>query len=94
MTPEVLSWVEEQAAKAKADGQYLVGMMHHSALEHFKNQGVPGGGNLVVENYREISAKFADWGIKTIFTGHVHASDISEAVTDKGSKIYDIETGR
>jgi len=93
ITPAVLSWVEEQAAKAKADGQYLVGLMHHSALEHFKNQGVPGGGNLVVENYREISAKFADWGIKTIFTGHVHASDISEAVTDKGGKIYDIETG-
>lgn len=92
ITPAVLNWVEKQAAKAKADGKKLIGMMHHSLLEHFRNEGVPGGGNFIVENYRDIASKFADWGIKTVFTGHIHSNDISSAVSAKGSKIYDIET--
>jgi len=92
ITPAVLNWVEKQATRAKADGKKLIGMMHHSLLEHFRNEGVPGGGNFIVENYRDIASKFADWGIKTVFTGHIHSNDISSAVSAKGSKIYDIET--
>jgi 3',5'-cyclic AMP phosphodiesterase CpdA len=92
VTQDTLDWVERQAVKATADGKKLVGMMHHSLLEHFKNQGVPGGGNLLIKDYKAIATKFADLGIQYVFTGHVHANDISSAVTAAGNKIYDIET--
>ena len=32
---ELVSWVKEQCAKAKADGKKIFAMMHHNLLEHF-----------------------------------------------------------
>lgn len=87
----LLSWIEEQVATAKEDGKQLIGMVHHSVLEHFEIQSV-GMNLLCLDNYREIAAKFADWGIKYCFTGHEHANDISSAVTKSGNVIYDVET--
>jgi len=86
-----LAWVKVQADKAKADGKKLVGMMHHSLLEHFKNE-IVAAGNLLIKDYRNVASSFADWGIKYVFTGHMHATDITSAVSDQGNQIYDIET--
>ncbi len=84
-----LSWVEAQTALAKADGVKLIGMMHHSILAHFGIQGLVGD---TVKDYRSISNQFADWGIQTVFTGHKHANDITQAVSAAGNRIVDIET--
>ena len=84
-----LGWIENQVAAAKADGIKLIGMMHHSLLEHFGIQGLVGD---TVKDYRNLSVRFAEWGIKVVFTGHKHANDISSAVTANGNRIYDIET--
>lgn len=88
---EVMLWVAQQAQLAARDGKKLIGMMHHSLLEHFQNQPIAGN-NLLVKNYRSIASTFADYGIKFVFTGHVHANDISTAVSAAGNRIYDIET--
>lgn len=92
VTPELLAWIEVQVNQAKQDGKKLVGMVHHSVLEHFGIQGLAGN-MLCLENYRENATKFADWGIKVFFTGHGHTNDISMAVSANGNRIYDIETG-
>ncbi len=91
MSPELLAWIEAQVKQAKLDGKKLIGMVHHSVLEHFGIQSVAGN-LLCLDNYRDNAAKFADWGIKYFFTGHEHANDISMAVSEKGKKIFDIET--
>lgn len=91
VSPELLAWIEAQVVQAKHDGKKLIGMVHHNVLEHFGIESVAGN-MLNLENYRENATKFADWGIKYFFTGHEHANDISMAVSEKGNKIYDIET--
>lgn len=91
ITPGLMSWIETQVNKAKEDGKELVGMIHYSILEHFKNQNLAVK-YIMVEDYRDISTKLADWGVKIVFTGHVHGNDISGAKSEKGNTIYDVET--
>ncbi|HRT81633.1 MAG TPA: metallophosphoesterase [Oscillospiraceae bacterium] len=92
MTPELLAWIEDQVLAAKADGKKIIGMVHHNVLPHFGIQDIMGSA-MNIENARENASKFADWGIKYFITGHEHANDISMAVSAKGNRIYDIETG-
>lgn len=91
VNPARMAWIKTQADRAKADGKRLLCIFHHSLLEHFKNE-IVAAGNLLVKDYRSVASSFADWGIQYVFTGHMHATDITSAVSDKGNKIYDIET--
>lgn len=91
ITPDLLAWIEAQVNQAKKDGKELVGMVHYSILEHFKNQNLAVK-YIMVDHYRAIATKLADWGIKVVFTGHVHGNDISGATTATGNTIYDVET--
>lgn len=81
-----LKWIEEQVKAAKNDGKTLIAMMHHSVMLHFSVQDI-------IENYAELTETFADWGLKYIFTGHMHGNDIAQAVSKNGSKLYDVMTG-
>jgi len=91
LTDDLFAWVEEQALAARRDGKKLIGMVHYSVLEHFGIQGLLAD-MLCADRYRELSTALADWGVKYVFTGHVHANDISTAVTQKGSRIFDVQT--
>ena len=82
----VLGWIKEQAEAAKADGKKLIGMMHHSILPHFEVQPM-------IKKYSSLASTLADLGIKLMFTGHIHANDISSAQSKSGNVIYDIQTG-
>ncbi len=88
---DLRSWIESQAFLAKAEGKKLVGMIHYSILEHFKNQNLAVK-YIMVDNYRDVASMLADLGVKVVFTGHVHGNDISGATSDKGNTIYDVET--
>lgn len=91
LSAQRLAWVKTQADRARADGKRLVCIFHHSLLEHFKNE-IVAAGNLLIKDYRNVASSFADWGIQYVFTGHMHATDITSAVSGNGNKIYDIET--
>ncbi|HZJ77720.1 MAG TPA: metallophosphoesterase [Clostridia bacterium] len=82
----VMQWIREQAAAAETDGKELIGMMHHSILPHFYVQPM-------ISDYSNLAEQLADMGIKIVFTGHIHANDISSATTKSGNTIYDIQTG-
>ncbi len=81
-----LKWVEEQTKAAKKEGKHVIAMMHHSLLPHFTVQPM-------IKNYAKIAEKFADMGIKLVFTGHLHANDVSMANSKNGNTVYDIQTG-
>lgn len=81
-----LNWIAEQADTAKKDGKYVIAMMHHSLLPHFTVQPM-------IKNYAKFAEKFADMGIKLVFTGHLHANDVSMTNSKKGNTVYDIQTG-
>ncbi len=91
ISAETFAWIEAQVAAAKQDGKLLIGMMHHSLLPHFSVQSpmidVEGG------SYMTFASQLADMGVKYVFTGHIHANDISGATSDNGNSIYDVQTG-
>ena len=91
ITPDLLAWIEQQASRAALDGKKLIGMVHHSVLDHLGVQEIAGN-MLSIEDSRSLAERFADRGIQVVLTGHVHANDISSAVSQKGNRIYDIET--
>lgn len=82
----VYNWIKDQVMQAKLEGKKLIAMMHHSILPHFEVQPM-------MKGYMKNAKQFADWGIRYVFTGHIHANDISMAQSDKGNVIYDIQTG-
>lgn len=88
----VLQWVEQQAIQAKNDGKNLIGIMHHAIIPHFFGESLIEG-SLLIDGYRKVSEKFADWGIKFVFSGHFHGNDIAQFDSKKGNRIYDIMTG-
>ncbi len=92
---ELLTWVETQAAKAKADGKYPIAMMHHNVVEHMTGTFSDLYDEIFVgsvANKEIVSARLADAGIKYIFTGHTHLNDISSTVTEAGNEIFDVVT--
>lgn len=85
-------WVLRQIKAAKERGDTVIGLQHHGLVPHFSMEPelLP---MYLVNDYERISEVFADAGMQYIFTGHMHANDIAAVTTEKGSTLYDIETG-
>ncbi len=82
----VFRFIREQTAQAKRDGRTPVAMMHHSLLPHYELQPM-------IRRWRSYAKWFADNGLQTVLTGHIHANDVASAVSDRGNVVYDIQTG-
>lgn len=91
VTSEEIEWVCAQADKAYADGRYPILMMHHNLLDHMPAQSIFSK-NFIIANHYSVAEKFANHGIKTVFTGHEHCSDVATYTSYKGNKIYDFAT--
>lgn len=88
-----LNWVVEKATAARASGKKVIAMMHHPLIPHFT-----GMDNFVttavVGNYQIVRNALADAGIRVVFTGHFHTSDIAKDWNaDMTREIYDVNTG-
>lgn len=88
-----LNWVVEKATAARASGKKVIAMMHHPLIPHFT-----GVDNFVttavVGNYQIVRNALADAGIRVVFTGHFHTSDIAKDWNaDMTREIYDVNTG-
>ena len=88
-----LNWVVEKATAARASGKKVIAMMHHPLMPHFT--GVDNFvSTAVVGNYKTVRNTLADAGIRVVFTGHFHTSDIAKDWNaDKSREIYDVNTG-
>ena len=89
--PGTMTWILDRLAEAAQKGKTVFGMMHHGIVEQFtgKNITFPG---FMVDNYPNVSDQLMNAGLKIMFTGHFHATDIAEQRS--GNKVlYDIETG-
>lgn len=89
--PDQLEWIENQAEKAREDGQTMIAMCHYPIL--------PGQplfsliSPMMIRDAHKFATFLADQGIHMIFTGHMHNQSINELTTEKGNKLYDITTG-
>lgn len=86
------AWVLEQIQAAKARGDMVLGLEHHGLVPHFTYEPVvlP---QYLLNDYDRLSREFADAGMHFVFTGHMHAQDVSKLRTDKGNDLYDMECG-
>lgn len=91
MSPELSAWVLEETRNAVANGETVLGMAHHSFLSHFDLQSVLTDDDML-PNYEKYAYELADAGMHFIFTGHVHANDVTSLVSADGETIYDIQT--
>jgi hypothetical protein len=89
--PETMTWILARLDEAAQKGKTVFGMMHHEILVHFDGQKTyfPG---FVLDGNADACAALMNAGLKIMFTGHFHATDIVD--TTIGNKVlYDIETG-
>ncbi|MBQ4626106.1 MAG: metallophosphoesterase [Clostridia bacterium] len=91
MTKEKVNWVLDEAEKAYADGKYPILMMHHNLLDHLPMQRILSR-NFIIRNHLSTANKFANAGIKLVFTGHEHCSDAAVYTSTLGNRIYDFAT--
>ncbi len=91
VSKDEVNWVCDQADKAYADGRYPILMMHHNLLDHMPIQSIFSK-DFIIGNHLSVAEKFANHGIKVVFTGHEHCSDVSTYTSTKGKKIYDFAT--
>lgn len=89
---DLLNWISKEAQKAKENGDVVMVLEHHGVVSHFSEEPVVMK-DYLVDNYEVVQQTYADTGVSYVFTGHMHANDIAEYTSEKGNKLYDIETG-
>jgi len=89
--PGTMKWVLDRLAEASLKGKTVFGMMHHGLVEQFAEKHVTFPG-FMVDDYQDVSNQLMNAGLKIMFTGHFHATDITEQQTGNHT-LYDIETG-
>jgi 3',5'-cyclic AMP phosphodiesterase CpdA len=90
--PETMQWIKQQLDNAKKDNAMVFGLMHHNLIEHFQGQSTGAFRGTVIDNWEATADSLMNWGLKIIFTGHNHSTDIS-SYDWNGHTLYDIETG-
>ena len=86
-----LNWIKEQLEAGKTAGDRMLVINHHPLLapspfyEYYSKDQMLGNCDYI----REL---FADYGVQFVFTGHTHMQNINYFDTEKGNRIYDINT--
>lgn len=85
------NWITNQLALGRAQGKFVLGMVHHGVSEHFPGQKAlfP---DYVLDDFQMVRETFARYGMKAVFTGHYHAQDIVRFDHPLGT-LFDIQTG-
>lgn len=91
MTEDRVEWVINEAEKAISESKYPILMMHHNLLDHMPVQSVLSK-DFIIRNHISVAEKFANAGIKLVFTGHEHCSDANTFTSTKGKQITDFAT--
>lgn len=87
-----LSWILEQIRLAKEQGQFIFAMTHHPVVPPTPVYPLMSERDMLGA-YKKTSQILADSGLRFIFTGHTHMQNIGFIETEKGNRLYDINTG-
>ena len=87
----LMAWAKAEMADAASRGETVIGMTHHNIVKHIEIEPSMFQ-DFVVDDWLETAETFADAGMKYVFTGHMHMSDIASHVSDNGHTIYDCLT--
>jgi len=87
-----LNWILEQIRLAKEAGDFIFAMTHHPVLPPSPVYPLMSKRDML-GNYENTSTVLADAGLRFIFTGHAHMQSINCKRTERGNRLYDINTG-
>lgn len=88
-----LQWALEQIRLAKQDGQFIFGINHYPVLSPSPVYPLLAGDSILDNRFPGAVEQLADAGLRFFFTGHTHMQNIGYKQTEKGSRLYDINTG-
>ena len=91
MNDHKVQWVIDQAELAYEDGRYPILMMHHNLLDHLPMQRLLSH-DFIIRNHTITAERWANAGIKLVFSGHEHCSDATTYVSTSGNTISDFAT--
>lgn len=89
---DIAEWISQQAEQAQKDGKKMIAMMHHNLVPHLVLIDVLHKGSVLGEA-TGLTDIFAKYGVKYVFTGHTHESDIATYTGANGEVVYDVVTG-
>ncbi|MEM9163344.1 MAG: metallophosphoesterase [Cyanobacteria bacterium P01_F01_bin.4] len=82
-----LDWLDERLAALQ--GEFVMVMLHHNALEHLPGQSHSGmGRRYMVKNAAALTQRLKAADVQLMFTGHLHVQDIAQS-----DDLYEITTG-
>ncbi len=87
----LMTWVKGHTDKAKEKGATVICGTHRPVVTPSPAYEVMGKGNTFVYGEKRIK-ELADMGIRLFFSGHTHIQCMKEIISDKGNKIYSVQT--
>lgn len=88
---ELMNWVKGHAEKINEKGGVLICGTHRPVVTPSPAYEAMGKGNTFAFGEEKMK-QFADMGIKLFFSGHTHIQCMKEIVSEKGNKIYSVQT--
>ena len=91
LSDEIMAWVKKHIDAIKEKGGTVVCGTHWPIVTPSPAYAVMGKGNIFVNGEKRMK-ELADMGVKLFFSGHTHIQCMKEVVSDKGNKIYSVQT--
>ncbi len=88
---ELMAWVKEHTEKAKEKGAIVTCSTHRPIVAPSPAYEVVGKGHTFSDGEKRMK-ELADMGVRLFFSGHSHIQCMREVVSEKGNKIYSIQT--
>ncbi len=88
---ELMEWVKIQVEKAKQKGATVICSTHRPVVAPSPAYEIVGKGHTFIDGEKRIR-ELADMGVRLFFSGHSHAQCMKEIISDKGNRIYSIQT--
>lgn len=87
----LMEWVRGHVEKVKEKGGMVICSTHWPIITPSPAYEVMGKGNVFVNGEKRIR-ELADMGVKLFFSGHTHIQCMKDVVSDKGNRIYSVQT--
>lgn len=87
----LMAWVKGHTDKAREKGATVICSTHRPIITPSPAYEVMGKGNTFTDGKKRIR-ELADMGVKLFFSGHTHIQYMEEVTSEKGNKIYSVQT--
>ncbi len=88
---EVMEWIKGHAEKIKEKGGVIICGAHHPVVTPSPAYETMGKGNTFYSGENSMK-QLADMGVRLFFSGHTHIQCMKEITSEKGNKIYSVQT--